>query len=110
MAKGHKTGGRKKGTPNKVSGQLREMILEAAELAGDEIEKGKGTIAYLKQQAKNNPGPFMSLLGKVLPTQISGDPESPIHIKTESDAQFGAVVGALESLARAKSGGAGGES
>jgi hypothetical protein len=66
--------GRKKGTPNKVSGLLRDAILKAAEGAGGK----KGLIGYLQEQAKKNPGPFMSLLGKVLPTQVSGDPENPI--------------------------------
>jgi hypothetical protein len=69
-----KTGGRKKGTPNKLTGQLKEMILEAAEKAGGE----GGTVAYLEQQAKENPGPFMALLGKVLPLQIAGDEENPL--------------------------------
>jgi hypothetical protein len=105
-----KSGGRKKGAPNKFTAQLKDMILSAAELAGNDIEPGGGTVTYLKQQAKDNPGPFMSLLGKVLPTQITGDPDNPLHLKSESDAQFGAVVGALESLARTKSGSAGGES
>jgi site-specific recombinase XerD len=31
-------------------------------------------------QASENPGPFMSLLGKVLPMQIAGDPDAPISI------------------------------
>ncbi len=31
-----------------------------------------GLVAYLKQQAEENPGPFMALLGKVLPLQPAG--------------------------------------
>ena len=77
MALGKKTGGRKKGTPNKLTGALKEMILEAANRAGGE----GGTVAYLEQQAKDNPGPFMALLGKVLPMQIGGDPDgAPITV------------------------------
>lgn len=69
-----KTGGRAKGTPNKLTAQLKEMILEAAEQAG-----GKdGTVGYLKAQATANPGPFLALLGKVLPMQISGDEDNPV--------------------------------
>lgn len=60
-----KTGGRKKGVPNKVTGQLREMILLAAETAHPE-----GTLGYLREQATENPVAFMTLLGKVLPTTI----------------------------------------
>ena len=29
-------------------------------------------------QAVENPGPFMALLGKVLPMQVTGDPNAPI--------------------------------
>lgn len=76
MAKGVKTGGRVKGTPNKTTALLKDAILQAAENAGG---KG-GLIGYLQQQALENPGPFMTLLGKVLPTQVSGDPENPLNV------------------------------
>jgi hypothetical protein len=35
---------------------------------------------YLAEQARSNPGPFLSLVGKVLPLQLTGDPERPIAI------------------------------
>jgi hypothetical protein len=35
-------------------------------------------VGYLTSQAKENPGPFMALLGKVLPMQISGDADNPV--------------------------------
>lgn len=72
-----KTGGRQKGTPNKVTAALKEMILEAAELAGNDMGGG-GTVQYLRTQATLQPAAFMSLLGRVLPMQISGDAENPI--------------------------------
>jgi hypothetical protein len=62
-----KTGGRKKGTPNKISSALKEAILEAAEQAGGE----DGIVGYLVVQALANPAAFMSLLGKVLPMTIA---------------------------------------
>ncbi|WP_349629111.1 hypothetical protein [Bradyrhizobium sp. USDA 3458] len=64
-----KTGGRSKGTPNKVTGQLKDAILEAAKQAGGDA----GMVGYLKTQAAANPGPFMALLGKVLPMQVTGE-------------------------------------
>jgi hypothetical protein len=69
MAKGMKTGGRTKGTPNKISKTLKEAILDAAELAGGQ----EGVTGYLRTQAMTNPTAFMSLLGKVLPTQIANE-------------------------------------
>ena len=62
-----KTGGRKKGTPNKISSALKDAILEAAEQAGGE----DGIVGYLVAQAHANPTAFMSLLGKVLPMTIA---------------------------------------
>lgn len=60
--------GRRKGTRNKTTRLLKEAVLKAAELAGDK----DGLVGYLKQQAKDNPGPFLTLLGKVLPLQVNG--------------------------------------
>ena len=66
--KGKKTGGRRKGSPNKTTALLKDAVLRAAELAGGD----DGIEGYLKIQARINPGPFMALLGKVLPMQITG--------------------------------------
>ncbi|WP_328285780.1 hypothetical protein [Rhizobium mesoamericanum] len=78
MARGAKTGGRQKGTPNKTTAVLKDAILQAAEDAGD----GDLT-TYLAKQAKENPGPFLALLGKVLPMQLAGDRENPVRHKIE---------------------------
>src|SRR3954465_10921360 len=67
MANGRKTGGGRAGTPNKITGDLRQMILNALGQVGGE--------EYLARCAAENPGPFLTLLGKVLPTQLSGDPD-----------------------------------
>jgi hypothetical protein len=71
---GPKTGGRQKGTPNKTTALLKDAILLAAENAHED-----GLVGYLTSQAVANPTSFMTLLGKVLPTQISGDPDNPIE-------------------------------
>jgi hypothetical protein len=75
MAPGVKTGGRQKGTPNKTTALLKDAILKAATDAG-----GGDMVAYLTAQAVANPGPFMALLGKVLPMQMTGLDEGAIEI------------------------------
>lgn len=76
MAKRAKTGGRIAGTPNRTTALLKDAILEAAKAAG-----GKGElVGYLTTQASANPTAFMSLLGKVLPMQIAGDPDNPLRL------------------------------
>lgn len=73
--------GRAKGTPNKTTALLKDAILKAAEQAGNKVGN-EGLVSYLEQQASENPGPFMALLGKVLPMQIVGDPENPLRTVT----------------------------
>lgn len=69
--------GRPKGLQNKTTAILKDAILKAAANAGN-----GDMVEYLTLQAKLNPGPFMSLLGKVLPMQVIGDAENPLSIIT----------------------------
>lgn len=70
--------GRPKGLPNKTTALLKDAILKAAQMAGGGSEDG--IALYLQEQAAKNPGPFMSLLGKVLPMTVAGDAENPVFI------------------------------
>jgi len=72
--KGVKQGGRKPGTPNKLTADLKDMILGALDDAG-----GRD---YLSRQADKNPGAFMVLVGKVLPMQLTGSGGGPLEIIT----------------------------
>ena len=77
IGKGKAGPGRPKGMPNKTTALLKDAILQAAEGAGG---KG-GMVAYLTTQAAENPGPFMALLGKVLPMQVTGEGGGDLTIK-----------------------------
>jgi len=55
--------GRPKGSLNKTTGQLKDMILQAL--------SGAGGVEYLQRQADENPTAFMTLVGKVLPLQVN---------------------------------------
>ena len=54
--------GKPKGAVNKTTKALKDMILGALDKAGGED--------YLLEQAHNNPGAFLTLIGKVLPQDI----------------------------------------
>jgi len=69
-----KLGGRKKGTPNKNTSALKDMILGALKKLGNE--------KWIVAQAKEDPKTFIQLLGKVLPLQVTGDNGEPIVIQT----------------------------
>jgi hypothetical protein len=70
---GAPTPGRQKGAVNKTTALLKDAILKAAQAAGGGSDDGM--VKYLTEQATANPGPFLSLLGKVLPLQIAGTDE-----------------------------------
>jgi len=67
-----KTGGREKGTPNKATAALKDMILGALDDAGGQT--------YLAQQALDNPGAFMALIGKVLPKDLNLGVDTTLNI------------------------------
>ncbi len=69
--KGHaRYGGRKKGTPNKQTAAVKDMVLTAL--------GNVGGVKYLERQANENPTAFMTLVGKVIPLQVAGDPDNPV--------------------------------
>jgi hypothetical protein len=62
--------GRPKGSVNKTTKALKDMILGALD--------AKGGQEYLMKQADENPTAFLTLIGKVLPTTLAGDPDAPL--------------------------------
>jgi hypothetical protein len=65
-------GGSRKGVPNKITADLKGMLLGAL--------KAKGGQKYLERQADENPTAFLGLVGKILPMTLAGDAESPLTV------------------------------
>jgi hypothetical protein len=86
MAIGKKTGGRKKGTPNKLTATVKDSILAAF----DDV----GGSAYLAETARTHPAAFLTLLGKVLPIQaeISGPHGGPMQAVNLTADQFADIA------------------
>ncbi len=61
--------GRKPGTPNKITQDVREMIIGALRAVGGE--------QYLAEQARKNPQAFMALIGKVIPKEVDATIRGP---------------------------------
>ncbi len=55
-------GGSRKGIPNKINRDIREMILGALSAVGGQ--------KWLERQAEANPVAFMTLVGKIVPQQV----------------------------------------
>lgn len=64
--------GRPKGVPNKTTLEIKTAIIEAFEKAGG--------VDYLVTLAKEDPRTFCALVGKVIPLQVTGDPDNPVGI------------------------------
>lgn len=71
-----KYGGRVKGTPNKTTVQVKEAILNALEQCGG--------VNYLVMVALTDPRTFCTLLGRVLPTELSAPGGGPLRVITVS--------------------------
>jgi len=63
--------GRPKGSLNKITGNVKSMILGALDDLGGQT--------WLVEQAKADPRAFMSLLGRILPSEISLDATVTAH-------------------------------
>jgi hypothetical protein len=94
--------GRKRGSVNKRTALLKEAILLAAELEGDqdlrttarlksetdeEIAKRGGLVGYLRWIARNHPAPYASLLGRVLPMQVRVDARTDVTYRTVAEVE-----------------------
>ena len=57
--------GRPKGSLDKGNALIRVMVADALDRAGG--------VDYLARVAESHPGPFLGLVGKVLPIQVTGE-------------------------------------
>jgi len=64
IGKGTPGPGRKKGVPNKDTALIRDMVAQALSAVGG--------VEYLAQVAVSHPGPFLALVGKTMPVQVTG--------------------------------------
>lgn len=74
FVKGEKRLNQGKRGPAKATAELKDMILKALDESGG--------VRYLVDRAKDprTASAFLSLIGKVLPMQVTGDPENPVGI------------------------------
>lgn len=67
--------GRPKGSRNKTTAAVKDMILAALDKAGG--------MEYLYQQSEENPTAFLTLVGKVLPLQVDANVAGQVIHKVE---------------------------
>lgn len=71
MAKGRKTGGRKKGSLNKTTASVKAALSEA-------FDK-RGGVPALLTWAKDNETEFYRLWSKMIPVEVTGENGGPIE-------------------------------
>jgi hypothetical protein len=69
--------GRIKGVPNKLTSDVKAMILGALHAAGGQ--------RWLEEQMAANPAAFMTLLGKILPTQVNATIKTDVVELTDAE-------------------------
>lgn len=69
--------GRPKGVQNKVTREVKQMILDALDMAGG--------VEYLAAKAESHPAPFLALVAKVLPLQVTGENGGAIQVSLQSE-------------------------
>lgn len=72
---GNRGRGRPKGSVNKTTAAVKDMVIQALSDAGG--------VKYLTKQAQANPAAFMTLVGKVIPLQVAGDKDNPVVHRIE---------------------------
>ena len=68
-----KTGGRKRGTPNKTTASVKAAVMAAFDQVGG--------VASLVKWAKANPGAFYTLWVKLLPLEAHSAPTAPVVVE-----------------------------
>lgn len=72
--------GRPKGSPNKTTRLLKDAIIKAAECTGSDQEGKDGLVGYCRFLAVSEPKAFATLLGRVLPMQVTGEDGGPLQV------------------------------
>lgn len=72
-----KTGGRQKGTPNKMTQLAKDVIAGAAADLGGQ----KRLVAWAQEDEANERMFWGTIYPKLLPLTVSGDPDNPLRVE-----------------------------
>jgi hypothetical protein len=79
MAKGKKTGGRQKGSQNKVTASVKQALTDAFERV--RVGTEQGGVDSLVEWANDNPTEFYKLWGRLAPTEVQADVKGGLVIR-----------------------------
>jgi hypothetical protein len=70
--------GRQKGVPNKTTAIMKDAITAVYSDLQASVENADNANAHFLQWAKDNATEFYKLASKLIPVQLSGDPDHPL--------------------------------
>jgi hypothetical protein len=76
MAIGKKTGGRRKGVPNKLTSGAKEVIAQVAVNIGGVARMTK----WVRESKENERAFWTNIYTKLLPLQVAGDKDNPLSV------------------------------
>lgn len=79
MAKGKKTGGRQKGSANKVTASVKQALTDAFQRV--QVGSAKGGADSLVQWGTENPTEFYKLWGRLAPAEVQTDVTGGLTIR-----------------------------
>lgn len=83
-----KSGGRVKGTPNRTPRLLKDAIMNAMDMVGQDNRGKNGVDGYLARIAWRKPEVFVRLVEKLLPFQLTGANGGPVQMTYENKADI----------------------
>lgn len=81
-----KTGGRQKGSPNKITKAFKDILTDTIHALEDNSDKGEDEAhTGLLEFAKNNPKEFYRIASKLVPQEMVGELTGEVIIKVVRD-------------------------
>ena len=77
MAAGIKTGGRQKGSVNKLTSTAKDSIAQCASLLE---QNGRSLYTWVSEDPANEKAFWVQMYTKLLPLQLAGDSENPLTV------------------------------
>jgi hypothetical protein len=83
-----KAGGRKAGVPNKITRVIKEAVIQAGVEFGYDGKGKEELVGLFKRAIRENIGAYLTLIGKILPTQVNAALDVKITTESELRAEY----------------------
>ena len=78
-------GGRPRGARNVVTREIKQALIDAAEMIGRDGHGDLGLVGYLIRLERRAPQTFGALIGRLMPTQVTGPDGGPVRVSVREE-------------------------